>query len=94
LKSFHLAPPKLHISWITTEEKENGRNYGTRANCFFFMRNKLIKRDIPKHIGYIPNTYRLPDWKVAMSNEQFRSFLDHGKPSPLSGELLKNSSFP
>lgn len=58
------------------------------------MRNKLIKRDILKHIGYIPNTYRLPDWKVAMSNEQFRSFSDHGKPSPLSGELLKNSSLP
>ncbi len=36
------------------------------------MRNKLTKRDILKHIGYIPNTYRLPDWKVAMSNEQFR----------------------
>jgi hypothetical protein len=36
LKSFHLAPPKLHISWITTEEKENGRNYGTTENGFFF----------------------------------------------------------
>lgn len=58
------------------------------------MRNKLIKRDILKHIDYIPNTYWLPDWKVAMSNEQFRSFSDHEKPSPLSGELLKNSSFP
>jgi hypothetical protein len=65
-----------------------------QSKLFFFVMNKLIKRDILKHIGYIPNTYRLPDWKVAMSNEQFRSFSDHGKPSPLSGELLKNSSLP
>jgi hypothetical protein len=72
LKTFHLAPPKLHLSWITTEEKENGRHYGHQSKLFLFMRNKLTKRDILKHIGYIPNTYRLPDWKVAMSNEQFR----------------------
>ncbi len=53
-----------------------------------------MKMDILKHIGYIPNTCWLPDWKVAMSNEQFRSFSDHWKPSPLSGELLKNCSLP